>query len=52
MSKTRIVKGKYTKLTAGEYRMFSERNIISSSGKKYFEKGEGIGIIFGSPKKL
>lgn len=50
MSRTRIVKGKYTKITGGEHRMFSEGNIISSAGKKYFEKGEEGGIVFGDPK--
>lgn len=49
MSRTRIVKDKYTKITGGDHRMFSEGNIASSAGKQYFEKGEENGVIFGEP---
>ncbi len=50
MSRTRIINGKYTKIIKGDYRMFSEGNIASSAGKKYFEKGEDGGVILEDPK--
>jgi len=50
MSRIRIVKGEYTKITGGDHRMFSEGNIISSAGKKYQKKGNDGGILFDDPK--
>ncbi|MEJ5105155.1 hypothetical protein [Chryseobacterium sp. MYb328] len=50
MSRIRIVKGKYTKITGGDHLMFSDGNIISSAGEKYQELGEEGGIVFDDPK--
>ncbi|WP_292008314.1 hypothetical protein [Chryseobacterium sp.] len=50
MSRIRIVKGKYTKITGGDHYMFSDGNIISSAGGKYEEQGNEGGIVFGDSK--
>ncbi|MGN7866974.1 hypothetical protein [Chryseobacterium sp. 22458] len=50
MSRIRIVKGKYTKITGGDHYMFSDGNIISSAGGKYEEQGNEGGIVFDAPK--
>lgn len=47
MSRTRIVGGKYTKLTKGTHYMFSDANITTSSLKKIIEEGRQNGILHG-----
>lgn len=48
MSRTRIVGGKYTKLTKETHYMFSDENISTFSSKKIQEKGEEDGIFHGT----
>lgn len=51
MSRTRIVGGKYTKLTKETHYMFSDENISSSTTKKIQEKGDEGGILHGDSKQ-
>lgn len=47
MSRTRIVRGKYTKLTKGTHYMFSDDNISTYSEKNTYEEGRKDGILHG-----
>lgn len=52
MSRTRIVGGVYTKITGGDYKMYTEGNtIISAAGKNDFANAENI-IIGTNPEKM
>lgn len=48
MSRTRIVKGKYTKISEGEHNMSAERNIISNAMVEVRENGNDNGVIHGN----
>ncbi|NRS90787.1 hypothetical protein HNQ02_003734 [Flavobacterium sp. 7E] len=50
MSRVRIVGGTITKTSKGAYNMYSDENIVHSSGKAISEVGEENGITFGDPK--
>ncbi|MBE0393078.1 hypothetical protein [Flavobacterium sp. PL002] len=50
MSRIRIVGGTITKTSKGAYNMYSDENIVHSSGKSISEVGEENGITFGEPK--
>ncbi len=50
MSRTRIVGGKYTKLTKETHYMFSDENISTFSSKKIHEDGIEDGILVGTAK--
>lgn len=47
MSRTRIIGGKYTKITKGTHYMFSDENITTFSAKKIQEKGIENDILHG-----
>lgn len=49
MSRIRIVKGIYNKITHGDHQMFSKENINSFAGNVVGEKGEEDGVIHDSP---
>ncbi|WP_407480997.1 hypothetical protein [Elizabethkingia meningoseptica] len=51
MSRTRIVKGIYNKITKGSHNMFAEEDIVSSAFKEVKQKG-GDGISFNAPGRL
>ncbi|WP_278553705.1 hypothetical protein [Elizabethkingia bruuniana] len=51
MSRTRIVKGIYNKITKGSHNMFAEENIVSSASREVKQKG-GDGISFNAPGRL
>lgn len=48
MSRTRIVKGRYTKIVGGDYNISSEGNIISNAGVEVTEKGSDNGVLYGT----
>lgn len=48
MSRTRIVGGRYTKLTKGNHYMFSDQSITTFTPKQIYEKGEENGILHGT----
>lgn len=50
MSRTRIVKGTYTKISQEGHSMYSKENIITSAGESVTETGEASGIKYGGPK--
>lgn len=50
MSRTRIVKGTYTKISAGGHSMFAKESIISSAGKIITEQGDDAGLFYTKPK--
>ncbi len=50
MTRTRIVKQNYTKISAKGHSMYSRENIVSSAGKSIREKGDEKGEKHGSPK--
>ncbi|NRS88562.1 hypothetical protein HNQ02_001476 [Flavobacterium sp. 7E] len=52
MSRVRIVGGTITKTSKGAYNMYSDENIVHSSGKAISEVGEENGITFGEPKEV
>jgi hypothetical protein len=49
MSRSRIVRGTYTKVSKGNHNMFSEESIISSAGQKVQQKGADQGIEHKDP---
>ena len=51
MSRTRIVKGTYTKITGGDHNMYAKGNIVSTAGKSINEVGKENGVNYGEPKK-
>ncbi len=48
MSRTRIVKGKYTKIVAGDYNISAEGNIVSNAMTEVREMGETDGVYYGA----
>lgn len=49
MSRTRIVKGTYTKVSAEDHSMYSQENIIMRALKRIFERGDEKGVSHGPP---
>ena len=52
MSRTRIVKGKYTKTVGGNYNISAEGNVFSSAGGQVQEKGFDNGVSYGSFERI
>lgn len=52
MSRTRIVKGKYTKIIGENYNISSEGNISSNAGIEVREKGTEKGVFYGKYERL
>lgn len=52
MSRTRIVKGKYTKAVGGNYNISAEGNVFSSAGGQVQEKGFDNGVSYGSFERI
>lgn len=50
MSRTRIIKGTYTKITHGNHNMYSRENINSFAGSVIKEKGADEGVSYGDPE--
>lgn len=50
MSRTRIVKGTYTKISGGGHTMYTKGSINSSAGKQVTEKGSTVGVSHNNPK--
>ncbi|BAP30296.1 uncharacterized protein CHSO_1259 [Chryseobacterium sp. StRB126] len=50
MSRTRIVKGTYTKISQEGHSMYSRENIITSAGESVTETGVEQGIKYGDPE--
>ncbi|WP_375605039.1 hypothetical protein [Flavobacterium davisii] len=51
MSRTRIVKGTYTKITGGDHNMYAKGNIVTTAGKSINEIGKENGVTCNEPKK-
>lgn len=51
MSRTRIVKGTYIKISQEGHSMFSNANIITNAGAAITEIGVNNGVTYGDPKK-
>lgn len=52
MSRTRIVKGKYTKIIGEDYNISSEGNISYNAGTEVRDKGTDKGVFYGEYEKL
>jgi hypothetical protein len=52
MSRTRIVKGKYTKAVGGNYNILAEGNVFSSAGGQVQENGFDNGVSYGSFERI
>lgn len=52
MSKTRIVKGKYTKISGGNYNISAEGNITTTALLEVTEKGDTKGVYYGNFERL
>ncbi|MCX3297316.1 hypothetical protein [Chryseobacterium salipaludis] len=52
MSRTRIVKGKYIKISAGDHYISAEGNIISSAASEVRDHGVERGVFYGSYERL
>ncbi|WP_336960805.1 hypothetical protein [Chryseobacterium contaminans] len=50
MSRTRIVKGTYTKISEEGHNMYAKESIITSAGETVTETGVGQGVRYGDPK--
>ncbi|QYS89282.1 hypothetical protein [Flavobacterium davisii] len=50
MSRTRIVKGTYTKITGGDHNMYAKGNIVTTAGKSINEIGKENGVTCNEPK--
>lgn len=50
MSRTRIVKGTYTKISHGGHSMYSNESIITTAGKSVTETGVQNGVSYKEPK--
>ena len=48
MSRTRIVKGKYAKISAGNHIISAEGNIVSKAGLEVRDNGIAKGVFYGS----
>lgn len=51
MSRTRFVKGTYTKVSAKGHSMYSNENIVTTASDFVTEKGEEKGVSYGDPSK-
>ncbi len=52
MSRTRIVKGKYIKISAGDHYISAEGNIISNAASEVRDHGVERGVFYGSYERL
>ena len=52
MSRTRIVKGKYAKISAGNHIISAEGNIVSNAGLEVRDNGIAKGVFYGSYERL
>lgn len=52
MSRSRICGGTMTKITGGQHSMYSEKEIVTTSGKCITETGEEKGLSFNTPKDI
>ncbi|MCD9856794.1 hypothetical protein LUD75_18870 [Epilithonimonas sp. JDS] len=52
MSRTRIVKGIYTKISAKGHSMYSNESIITTAGKQITETGIKKGVTYGNPRMI
>ena len=52
MSRSRMCRGTITKITGGQHSMYSEKEIITTSGKCIAETGDEKGLSFNSPKDI
>lgn len=52
MSRTRIVKGKYTKISGGNHNISAEGNIISNAGVEVRDNGIDNGVYYGNYERL
>lgn len=50
MSRTRIVKGTYTKISEKGHSMYSNENIVTNASRTVTEEGTEKGLYWGSPK--
>jgi hypothetical protein len=50
MSRTRIVKGTYTKISHSGHNMYSNESIITTAGKEVTETGVKKGVSYGNPE--
>ena len=50
MSRTRIIKGSYVKISEGNYNLFSNSDIITSADKVVSEQGDENGVSYNEPK--
>ncbi|MCE3075690.1 hypothetical protein [Chryseobacterium gwangjuense] len=50
MTRTRIVKGKYNKISQEGHSMYSNENIITVAGESVTETGDERGVRYGDPK--
>ncbi|WP_185269464.1 hypothetical protein [Chryseobacterium bernardetii] len=50
MSRTRIVRGTYTKISQEGHNMYSNQNIITTAGNAITETGAENGVSYGEPK--
>ncbi|MDR2237858.1 MAG: hypothetical protein LBE92_17175 [Chryseobacterium sp.] len=51
MSRTRIVKGKYTIIIGGDYNLYSKENIVTTAQGAITEIGVENGVTYGNPKE-
>lgn len=49
MSRTRIVKGTYNKISNEDHNLYAKNNIVYSAAKEVTEKGEKEGVSYGEP---
>ncbi|AYZ11811.1 hypothetical protein EGY05_07690 [Chryseobacterium arthrosphaerae] len=49
MSRTRIVKGKLTKVTHEDHFIFSRGSIVNNGATKVIQKGDEKGVVYGTP---
>ncbi|NTE03481.1 hypothetical protein G6M26_06990 [Agrobacterium tumefaciens] len=52
MSRTRVVKGNYTKVSQGNHLMFADGNIITTASEEVNQLGKDSGVKHGSPNRL
>lgn len=52
MSRSRMCRGTMTKITGGQHSMYSQKEIITTSGKCIAETGDEKGLSFNSPKDI
>lgn len=52
MTRTRVVKGIYTKITKGDHHMFAQGNIVTSAGETINQLGTEKGVSHGQPAQI